>query len=113
MNYELLVLAFLLCGIGLTLGFVFSNSLGFVLDGVDFMLFLYVLYTRNEEETFEVAKNAYHFEKLEKQDEVGIPQNVGLYEKRTWICPNCKATNLNENTVCHNCKRIRPLRETE
>jgi len=110
MNYELLVLSFLLCGIGLTLGFVFFEPLGFVLDGLGLMLFVYVLYARNKEEKFTV-EDAYRSKKLD--EEIRRRQTYVLDRKSTWICPDCKAINLNEDRVCYHCRRIKPIPKTE
>jgi len=55
MNYGLLLFSFLLCGIGLTLVFVYFEPLGFVFDGLGFMLFLYVVATRKRDETYDAS----------------------------------------------------------
>ena len=53
MKTILLLLSFLICAIGLTIGFVFFNPFGFVLDGIGFMLFLYAIFgDKNENENY-------------------------------------------------------------
>lgn len=110
MNYALLIFAFLLCGIGLTLGFVFFEPIGFVLDGLGFMLFLYVIATRNKEERY-TAEDVYRSREHDREIERRL-----MYiddRKDIWVCPDCKKVNLNEEKVCHYCKRIKPIPKTK
>ena len=104
MNYGLLALSFLLCGIGLVLEFVFLEPLGFVLDGLGFMLFLYVIFTRERNEW--TASDTYR--SIERDKENARRVTRVLDRESTWICPECKAVNLNEERVCYHCKRIKP-----
>ena len=32
--------------------------------------------------------------------------------KSAWLCPDCKAINLNEERVCHQCNRLKPSSQT-
>jgi hypothetical protein len=32
--------------------------------------------------------------------------------KNAWLCPDCKAINLNEERVCHQCNRLKPSSQT-
>jgi RNA polymerase subunit RPABC4/transcription elongation factor Spt4 len=34
-----------------------------------------------------------------------LPTKPKAEQKQCWICPNCKAVNVNEEKTCHNCRR--------
>ena len=50
-----LLLSFIMCGLGLALVFVYWNPWGFVLDGVGFMVFLYAIFSKDEDESLRYA----------------------------------------------------------
>jgi hypothetical protein len=58
MNTEALILSLIMCGIGLTLGFVYFNPWGFVLDGVGFLIFLYAIKSGETKNTQIVHENS-------------------------------------------------------
>ncbi len=74
MHVGAMLLALVMCGLGLALAFVYFNPWGFVLDGVGFMVFLYAIYNREERQTV-------------------------IYEDRT----SYKRRQAGENYKCHYC----------
>ena len=115
-NYVLLVLSCILCGIGLTLGFVFFEPFGFMLDGLGFMLFLYVIATRNKDKTSaeEEAVRREEWEKeIRKRDKEIRMREATIGRKDIWTCLNCGTINLNENKWCYHCKQIKPIDTTK
>jgi hypothetical protein len=109
MNYGLLALSFLLCGIGLILEFVFFEPFGFMFDGLGFMLFLYVILVgrRSESRTSEDVYRSFERDKEIVRRVAHIADS-----KSTWVCPDCQAINLNEDRVCYKCRRIKPIVKT-
>jgi len=47
-NTVAVVLGFLMCALGMTIGFVLLEPLGFILDGLGFMVFLYGIFAKQE-----------------------------------------------------------------
>jgi len=45
-----LLLSFILCGLGTTLAFVYFNPFGLVIDSLGFMVFLYAIFSKEEQE---------------------------------------------------------------
>jgi len=110
MNYGLLALAFLLCGIGLALQFVFFEPFGFVFSGLGLMLLFYVISVgrRNENRTSEDAHRSFERDKEIVRRAIRVTDS-----KSTWACPDCQAINLNEERVCYECRRLKPIPETD
>ena len=108
MNYGLLALSFLLCGIGLTLEFVFFEPFGFVFDGLGLMLLFYVISVgrRSKSRTSEDAYRSFERDKEIVRRVVHVTDS-----KSTWVCPDCQAINLDDR-VCYKCKRIKPTAKT-
>ena len=96
MNYGLLLLSFLICGIGLYLGVALFQPIGFVFDGLGFMLFLYVLYTSKHDEGTE---------RRPRYQVYNEPIDDGHV---TWVCPDCKTSNWSDAASCIHCGRTKP-----
>ena len=60
MNSSALVLGFLMCTVGLTVGFVLLEPLGFVLDGLGLMVFIYGIFAKHERDTRFWKKSSDH-----------------------------------------------------
>jgi hypothetical protein len=72
---------------GLAVCVIFSNPIGYVVDVVSFPLFLYALFTGNDEETEQKPRYQIYNEPI---DDGHI----------TWVCPDCNTSNWAENDSC-------------
>jgi len=49
MRKTILMFSFVLMFVGLTIGYVYANPFGFVIDGIGFVLFLYAIFAKQKE----------------------------------------------------------------
>jgi hypothetical protein len=78
MNNSILLLSFLICGVGLTLGFVLLNPFGFVIDGIGIMIFFYAIFDKRENHS-----EGYILKNRDKKD------NYRNYLEEDYKCRNC------------------------
>ncbi len=70
MKAGVLLLSFIICGLGSTLAFVFFNPIGLVIDSLGFMLFLYAIFSKEEQNFSQIDRSMRRIFDKGKQKEI-------------------------------------------
>jgi predicted acyltransferase len=118
MNERIFAVVILFAALCLSLYSIFASRLQFSLEqllgvvlSIGTLLVAYWLYVDYEHHGEDMEYLGSRIGELGKNLDAKIIAETHIQEKKnTWVCPNCKAINFNEDTICHHCKR--PISQT-